>query len=161
MTPVTADQRLPLVPFILSFVIALVLTVLPLPKVLVWLNPSWVLLVLMYWVLIRPQQCNIGVSFFWGVLLDLLNGNVVGQYALIFVVISYFLARFQQRIILFFVGQQVLVVIGMCFLEKIGVYIIQATVDQAPYSLLFWGAPFVSGLVALCFSLVRGGLYSA
>lgn len=156
--PTLADQPLPLWLIIGSFLLAMLMTILPLPSALVLLNPSWVLLVLIYWILMRPYQCNIGWAFFIGLSLDLLNGNVLGQHALLFVLISYILVTFQKRIILFPLIQQTALIIALCFIEKIGIFIVQWIVGHTIYSTLFWFAPLLSGLCWLWFGLLSGSL---
>lgn len=158
MTTFIANQRLPIVSCVISFIVALMLSVLPLPYAAAWLNPAWVLLVLIYWVMSRPYQCNIGVAFSVGLVLDILNGNVLGQHALLNVIISYFVVRFHTRIHLFPWFQQALLVLAICYLNKLGIYIIQMLVGQPPQSYLFWLAPWVSSFIWLWASFLLGSL---
>lgn len=158
MTPVTVNQRLPLTACIVSFIVAFMLAIMPLPRELIWLNPAWVLLVLIYWVIHRPYQCNIGVGFSVGLVLDILNGNVLGQHALLNVIISYFLVRFHTRLNLFPWYQQALLVFVICLTNKLGIFIIQMLVGQPPQSWLFWVAPLVSSFIWLWASFLLGSL---
>lgn len=104
----------------------------------------------------RPYQLNIGGAFFIGLILDLLSNNILGQHAVLFVIISYGLVCFHKRIALFPAPQQTLLVIGLCYFEKMGIFLTQAIINQMPSSGLFWLAPLISGLLWLWWLLVRG-----
>lgn len=74
---------------IVSFIIALMLTIFPLPSALAWYRPAWVLLVLMYWLITVPDRVGIVSSFFVGLLLDLLTGSLLGLHALLFTCLGF------------------------------------------------------------------------
>lgn len=80
----------------MSFFIALLLTILPLPHWAIWLRPEWVFLVVLYWVVIMPYKMNVGAAWGVGLLLDLLTGTVLGAHALGLCVIAYLVVRFHS-----------------------------------------------------------------
>ena len=61
---------------ILSFVIALMLDVLPLPNWAEWFRPEWMVMVLIFWVLVLPQRVNVGVAWVVGLVLDVVNNAI-------------------------------------------------------------------------------------
>ncbi|MFW0039321.1 MAG: rod shape-determining protein MreD [Coxiella endosymbiont of Dermacentor silvarum] len=79
----------------LTFLAGMMLTILPLPKWVVWYQPVWVFMILLFWMIAIPYQVGIGTAFTVGILLDLLTGTILGQHALIFTCLSYFFIRFQ------------------------------------------------------------------
>lgn len=89
-----------------TFLIALLLEILPLPTWAVWLRPEWVVLVLIFWVLTLPYNVSVMIAFCLGLLMDLLMGVLLGEHAAAFVVITYFVSRFHARIRLFPTWQQ-------------------------------------------------------
>ncbi len=91
----TVDVRGLFIIFI-SFILALMLSILPLPPVLNAMQPQWVLLVLIYWVMALPRQISVGIAFIMGLLVDTLNGQLLGQNALIMTFISYWIAKFHH-----------------------------------------------------------------
>jgi rod shape-determining protein MreD len=47
-----------------TFLVALMLTLLPMPEWTVWARPAWVLLALIYWSMYTPYIVNVGVAWF-------------------------------------------------------------------------------------------------
>jgi rod shape-determining protein MreD len=94
----------------LSFVVALVLSIVPLPPFLQWARPEWVALVLIYWVIALPNRVGVTIGFVVGVLLDVLEGSTLGQNALALVVVAYFSCLLYQRLRMFVLWQQAMMV---------------------------------------------------
>ena len=93
-----------------TFVVAFMLTALPLPE---WVNPwrpAWVALVLIYWCLALPEHVGLYVSFAVGLLLDAMLSAPLGQNALGLTVIGFVVVMTHQRMRLFPIGQQALLV---------------------------------------------------
>lgn len=99
----------------LSFIIALVLEMIPLPWAANWVRPEWVLLVLIYWVMILPDKVGVNVAFILGLFMDLSKGTLLGSHALAFVIIAYFIARFYSRLKLPSIWQQLFLVLIFVF----------------------------------------------
>jgi rod shape-determining protein MreD len=96
-----------------SFALAFLLAIFPLPAHLMWTRPDWVALVLIYWVIALPQRFGIVRSFFVGLLLDVLEGTMLGQHALSLSVVAYLGLVLYQRLRLFSMWQQAAVVFVM------------------------------------------------
>ena len=77
----------------LTLVIALVLAFLPMPEWTTWLRPAWVLMILIYWAMTVPYRVSIGVAWMVGLMVDLLNGTLLGEHALAFTTVIYFVSR--------------------------------------------------------------------
>jgi rod shape-determining protein MreD len=89
-----------------TFLVALLLEILPFPTWAVWFKPNWAELVLIFWILLLPYRIGITLAFLLGLVMDLLMGTLLGQHAAAFVVIAYFILRFHVRIQLFPLWQQ-------------------------------------------------------
>ena len=61
---------------LVTIVVALVLTLLPLPPVLNIMQPYWVALVIIYWGLETQDLISLGLAFMIGVTLDLSESRV-------------------------------------------------------------------------------------
>lgn len=83
---------------VISFLLALVITIIPLPGWLYWFHPMWLVLVLIYWVLKLPEYFGFFAAFVTGVFLDILYNTTIGEHAFGLIVITYFLLKFNNRI---------------------------------------------------------------
>ncbi len=99
-----------------SFLVAYVLAVLPMPQWLMWARPEWLALVLIYWVIALPHRVGMLSALVLGVMLDALEGAVLGQNAFSLVVVALLCLILYQRLRVFSVLQQagtVFVLVGI------------------------------------------------
>ena len=96
---------------VVSFIIALLLTILPLPDWAAPYRPDWVLLVLIYWCMALPERIGVGTGWVMGLLLDVINGVLLGLHALAFSVVAYLAMLLHRRIRVFPLWQQALTVL--------------------------------------------------
>ncbi|SFX66232.1 rod shape-determining protein MreD [Marinospirillum alkaliphilum] len=82
----------------LSFLVALYLQALPMPPALLYFRPEWLSLVLIFWSLSLPQRVGIMHGFGWGLLLDLIEGTLLGHNAVALALLGFLSNRFYQRI---------------------------------------------------------------
>lgn len=123
---------------IASFIIALMLTMVPLPDWAELFRPEWVALVLIYWCMAIPERIGVGVAWIVGLLLDVLHGAILGQYALALVIIALLTLKFHQRIRLYPIWQQALVVMALIFLQQLLVLWVKGIIGQSPGTWLYW-----------------------
>lgn len=100
----------------LTLIVALLLSVLPMPEHMEIGRPLWLALVLTFWAIHFPQ--NIGVLTAWcvGIAQDILYGSLFGQHALALVIIVFLVLTLQQRLKVFPLWQQscvLLVIYGL------------------------------------------------
>lgn len=101
---------------LVSFFVAYVLAVLPLPVWLQWARPEWVALTLIYWAIALPHRVGILTGLVLGVGLDALEGAALGQNAFALVVVALLCLTLYQRLRVFSLWQQagtVFVLIGI------------------------------------------------
>ncbi|HEV2228631.1 MAG TPA: rod shape-determining protein MreD [Steroidobacteraceae bacterium] len=82
----------------LTALVALILTVLPLPVWLDVLRPAFLVLTVLYWSFNTPRAGGIGLGFACGLLLDVFQGPVLGEHALALAIVAYIAVREHQRI---------------------------------------------------------------
>lgn len=83
----------------LTALIALILTVLPLPMWLDVLRPAFLVLTVLYWSINVPRAGGIGLGFAAGLMLDVFQGPVLGEHALMLAHRSK--PAFQQSLLVF------------------------------------------------------------
>ena len=95
----------------LSLLATLILDSIYLSSSFLVIKPTFVLLALIYWNIALPDKVGIVLSLVMGIIVDFIEGSVLGTYPLLFVVVAYLCQRFfyqfrvmkiiQQSIILF------------------------------------------------------------
>lgn len=103
----------------LTLVLALLLTIVPLPESIADWRPYWVALVLIYWHLETEHLHSLGAAFAIGLVLDLTTGTLLGRHALSLLVINFLIGRFRYRIRFFPPWQQALAVGALLFNDRI------------------------------------------
>ena len=93
-----------------SALVALILTVLPLPRSLDVIRPAFLVLTVLYWSVNSPRTGGIAFGFFAGLVLDVFQGPVLGEHALALALVTYIAVREHQRIRSKPVFQQALIV---------------------------------------------------
>lgn len=131
---------------LILFLIALVLTVMPLPDWARDFRPQWVTLTLIYWCMALPQRVGVGTAWILGVLEDVLTGTLMGQHALGLSVTAFLTLRLHQRIRVFPLWQQALSVFVLLLVEHLlSLWVIGATGQPTP-NLWYW-MPTVVGML--------------
>ncbi|MFC0180239.1 rod shape-determining protein MreD [Thorsellia kenyensis] len=74
---------------ILSFLLAFALQSMPWPDNLNMFRPSWVQLILIYWVITLPHRINVGVAFLVGLVADVFLGSTLGIRGLTYGLLSF------------------------------------------------------------------------
>ena len=94
----------------LSFVVALVVTVLPLSVWIAPYRPDLVAMVLIFWCLMAPSKVGTGAGWLVGLFMDVLLFGILGKNALSKMVLAFIVTRYSDRIRLFSLFQQSIVV---------------------------------------------------
>lgn len=94
----------------LSFLCALLLSAMPLPDRLLWFQPEWVSMVLIYWCIALPNRVGVFSGFVVGLCVDLLEGALLGQNALIGAILAYLSLQLYQRLRNYGAWQQAMMV---------------------------------------------------
>lgn len=105
-------------------IVALLLTVLPLPFWLDVLRPEFLVLTVLFWSISAPRAGGIALGFLSGLALDVFQGAVLGQHALALCLVTYIAVREHPRIRSKPLFQQMLIVFGALFLYEFMVFAI-------------------------------------
>ena len=101
-----------------SVLVALVLTLVPLPAWLAIIRPDFLVLVVFYWSVQTPRSAGIGLGWVCGLLLDAFQGPVLGEHALAVALVAYLGVREHQRIRTKPLVQQALVLLAVLALYE-------------------------------------------
>ena len=138
---------------ILSFVLAMLMRVMPLPEVLSLFKPDWVSLVLIYWVMALPNRIGVFSGWCLGLFVDVLDGTLFGINALSLALEAFLIQMIFHRLRLFPRWKQainVTVVIGihMMIVMTLSSLVKPVNIDYTYWfsligSLLFWPWIFI------------------
>jgi len=140
-----------------TFIIALLLTIIPLPDWARYMRPDWVGLVLIYWCMALPDRVGVASGWFTGLMVDLLTGTLLGQHALSLTVIAYITLKFHLRLRLVPVWQQSLTVLVLLVLHQLLALWISRLIGRPGAPWFFW-MPSVLGMIIwpLVYASLRG-----
>lgn len=132
---------------LVSFAVALVLTVMPVPESWRLLRPDWVAMVLIYWCLALPERVGVGSGWTAGLLLDTLTGTLLGQNAAGLAVVGYLTLRTHQRVRLNPVWQQALTVLIFLIVHQLISFWVNSSIGLPHPGWQYWFTPFVGALL--------------
>lgn len=131
----------------LSFLVALLLMIFPLGRESGWLRPEFVPVLVIYWVLVMPQQSSLLFIWVLGCFQDLLEGVMLGQHAMALMVVAYVCLLSYQRMRNYTLWHQtffVFVLVGLYQLVDNWVHSLQG---HAAPNLVFLMPAFTSALM--------------
>lgn len=115
----------------LTFLVALIASIMPLPLSVDAFRPDWVLVVLLYWCLALPSRVNVISAWVMGIILDVLLGSTLGVHALAMAIAVYIIAENFQKIRNFSVWQQAMIVGVLSALYHLVVFWLQRFLTDA------------------------------
>jgi len=110
---------------IISLILAMCLRIAPWPGDMAAFNPDWVLLFLIYWALAQPEHVGIFHAWVFGILVDVLTGRLLGQYALAYSIIVYICLKLHKRLRQFPFFQQGLFVFFCLLLSQLLLFFVK------------------------------------
>ena len=119
-----------------SFLLALVLSILPWPVWTEQFRPDWVALVLIYWCMALPTRVGVGTAWGVGLILDVLYGSMLGENALAKSLIAFLAVHFHLQLRMFPRWQQAVVVLLLVIVNNLLVLWVKHLAGQAPAA---WG----------------------
>lgn len=129
----------------LSLSVALVLNLIPfgrLPGV-----PDWLALALAFWCIHQPLKVGMGAGFFFGLVMDVANGSVMGQHALAFVLLAFAAGGLSRRILWFPLAQQALHVLPLLLGAQLVMLLMRMIVGAEFPGVLYFLSSFVAALL--------------
>ncbi len=130
-----------------TLLVALILALLPMPDWTIWLRPAWVLMILIYWSMMTPYQVSVGMAWIIGLLVDLLNGTLLGEHALAFTIVIYFVSKIHIRLRMYPLMQQGMTILFFVLMYQFVLYCVQGFIGELPSSNLYWLSSVTSMLL--------------
>ncbi|MBA6342402.1 rod shape-determining protein MreD [Colwellia sp. MB02u-10] len=118
---------------LLTLLVALLATIMPLPLSVDAFRPDWVLVVLFYWCLALPSRVNVISAWVMGFILDVLLGSTLGVHAGAMAISVYIVAGNFQKIRNFSVWQQALIIGVLSALYHLIVFWLQRFLTDAVF----------------------------
>ncbi len=144
MTPV---KRHGTTVILITLIVALLLTIIPLPEWARPFRPQWYTLTLIYWVMALPQRVGVGSGWLLGTIVDLLTESLLGLHALGLSIIAFIVIKLHRRIRVYPLWQQSLAILLILLLEQFLIYWIIGFTGHPLPSPAYWSAPFFGTLL--------------
>ena len=143
----------------LSLALALLLSVASLPKFMEIGRPLWLALILTYWVLALPHRVGMTTAWLLGLAEDVLYGTLLGQNALILALITFLVLTLHQRLRMFPMWQQSMVLLVVFGLAQLVQLWLNALTGSRPPTLAFVLPALVSALLWPWICTILRGLH--
>lgn len=141
----------------LTLVVALLLSVMPMPNMLELGRPMWLAMVLAYWVMALPHRVGLLTAWVTGLATDVLYGQLFGQHALVMTLVAWMMLLLHQRIRRFPLWQQSLVMLPVLGIAQMLLLWLNSLTGNRPPTLLFLLPAMVSAILwPWVYSVLRG-----
>ncbi len=155
------SERGNLVTVLLTALMGLVLTILPLPSWLVPVRPAFLVLVVLYWSTMTPYLAGLALGFFAGLALDVFQGSLLGEHALALSFVTYLAVRLNLMMRAKPVFEQSLYVFAALVIYELLLWAIDGWTGRAGGGALRWLHTAVGALVWPVVTGVLGRFHAA
>lgn len=138
-----------------TFLLALLISILPVARELALYRPEFVCLLCVYWVLYAPEKVGVGIAWSVGFLADVVEGSVWGGHAIALAILAYICLHSYQRLRSYPLWQQGLWAFVFLGIHQVIVSWVQG-MEGYSYPLFFMLAPALAS--AICWPLVVVGM---
>ena len=147
-------------PVVVSIVVALMLTMLPLPGFADAFRPDWIALMLIFWAISVPASYGVGVAWVAGIVLDVTQGTLLGQHALALVAVVFVTAKFHLLMRVFPLLQLTATVFALLSFYQFLLFWVNGVAGVTAPASAYWG-PVISGTVLwpLLYTFLSGVRY--
>jgi rod shape-determining protein MreD len=131
-------------PVIITFILGLMLTIMPLPSTIEAFRPDWLAMIVIFWAMQLPRTWSVGTAWIVGIVLDVSQGTLLGQHALALCSVAFITVRFHLLMRVFPIPQLTATVFPILAAYQFLLFWINgvAGVDAPPIA--YWG-PVISG----------------
>ena len=130
-----------------TYLVALILTIWPLPHWAETFRPIWVPLVTIYWCLWLPQRVGVLTAFVAGILVDTLTGTLLGEHALALVLVAWTTLWLHLQVRVYPWWQQCVVVLSILLLYSFVLFWVDGMLGYTQSAGMRWAPTLVSALL--------------
>ena len=152
-----SSRRLPV---IITFVVALMLTIMPLPGAIDPYRPDWVALLVIFWAMQLPRTWSVGTAWIIGIIVDVTQGTLLGQHALALCCVAFITVRFHLLMRVFPLSQLTATIFAVLALYQFLLFWINGVAGITAPAVTYWG-PVIVGTVLwpMLYSVLSGVRY--
>lgn len=132
---------------VVSCLVALLLQLMPWPKEIYMLKPSWLALVLIYWVMALPHRVSVGYAFVLGIIWDLTLGSTLGIRSIGLSLVVYLVAFKSQLLRNMALWQQALIVVLLSFLMEMTIFLLEISLSHAAFRMEILWHSLINGML--------------
>ncbi len=132
---------------LVTFLISLLITLIPLPDWARPFRPQWYTLALIYWAMAHPERIGVGAGWLLGLVVDVMTESLPGQHALTLSLVAYIVVKLHTQIRVFPLWQQSVAVLILLFLEPLIATWAMGITHQPPPPPLYWLTPVIGMLL--------------
>jgi rod shape-determining protein MreD len=137
---------------VITMIVAVMLTLMPLPEALTFYRPEWVVLGLIYWAMALPHRIGIVSGWLTGLLMDITLGGALGIQAFSYALVVYLIVRFHLQLRQQPLWQQALFILSVVAM----VHIIKMLFVRPDISAIIWMPVIISTLIwPLVYAVLR------
>ena len=131
-------------PVIITFIVGLMLTVMPLADSVEPFRPDWLALVVIFWAMQLPRTWSVGSAWIIGIVLDVSYGTLLGQHALALCVIAFATVRFHLLMRVFPMSQLAATIFALLALYQFILFWVNGVAGVSAPTITYW-APVITG----------------
>lgn len=155
MSRETPGRRLPV---IVTFIVGLMLSIVPLPEVIEPFRPDWLTLLVIFWAMQLPRGWSVGTAWLIGIVLDVAYGTLLGQHALALCVIAFTTVCFHLLMRVFPMSQLTATVFALLALYQFILFWINGVAGVTASSVTYWGPVIIGTLIWPFFFMFLSGV---
>jgi rod shape-determining protein MreD len=147
-------------PVIVTIIVALMLTMMPLPDSISAFRPDWVALIMIFWAMSIPRSYSVGAAWIVGIFVDVTQGTLLGQYALALCAITYMTVKFHLLMRVFPLLQLTATIFALLALYQFLLFWINGVAGVSAPAVSYWGPVLTGSLIwPLLYTFMSGVRY--
>lgn len=132
---------------VFTFVVGLLLALIPWGQTVRWVLPDTIALLLLYWTLNQPRHVGVSWAFFLGLVLDIADGNSFGQHGFAYCLMTYLILARRRQLVMFPMWHQSLYIGPLLLISQVGMVLARLIVGDPFPGWLYFSASLSGALL--------------